>query len=505
MKTPIFLLSFLFYFLSCQSPTERPLTQIKENIVIGEEGKRLDSLLTPYVKALRMLTDNKAALAIGVTNGKEILYARTFGYADVGQKIKADFNTAFHIASVSKPFSAVAIVKLVQEGKLKLDDKIVDHIPEFEMKDDRFSEITIRHILSHTSGIPRNIAVDDWLNPSYGVDAVNENLEILQEKELDFKPGEKFSYSNSAFDLLGVVISRASGMPFDEYLSTAVLEPAGMTGTGFKKSKDGFPSNWATANSYSLTTEQLTPYPYNERLFPSSGVVTTLPDMCRWGMIHLGKGKNGDYELLEEKYFDLLLSPQFDTPWEDEIALSWFLQSYLNRPIIMHTGFDTGFEAMMYIYPKDDYSIIVMANRDFSRTARIINATSEILFNKEPKSYNLSARYKFAEVYKKDGLEKARELWSEMKKDTTDNYYVDDEDILTTGAILENSKHWKQSKEILEYYLTLDEKSTYAWRLLGNANLNIGDTMTAKSCYQQTLKINPNYEKGRLALEQLED
>jgi tetratricopeptide (TPR) repeat protein len=144
-----------------------------------------------------------------------------------------------------------------------------------------------------------------------------------------------------------------------------------------------------------------------------------------------------------------------------------------------------------------------MANRDFSRTGRIINAASEVLFKQELKPYNVSTKYKFADVYNKQGISKAKEIWREMKNDTTDIYSVDDEDILTTGAILENGKRWSETKDVLEFYLTMNEKSTYAWRLLGNANLGLKDTISALSCYNKCLEINPNYEKAKIAIEQI--
>ena len=169
----------------------------------------------------------------------------------------------------------------------------------------------------------------------------------------------------------------------------------------------------------------------------------------------------------------------------------------------MHTGQDTGFEAIIYIYPEDDVSIVVMSNRDFSRTGRIINAASEILFDKELKDYKISAKYKFVETYNNYGIQKAKEIWNTMKTDTTDIYFVDDEDILTTGAILENGRKWSETKDILEFYNELDSNSTYSWRLLGNANLNIGDTLTALECYRKCLKINPNYEKAKLEIEKI--
>ncbi|MBR9916009.1 MAG: beta-lactamase family protein [Algicola sp.] len=246
--------------VSCHNKEANPT----DAIINGETGRHVDSILTPYVQELRNITDNSAGLAIGITKGEEIIYARTFGFADIDKGQNVTFNTRFHLASVSKPFSAIAVAKLVQENKLNLDDLLIDHIPEFEMTGKGYASITIRHILTHTSGIPRNIKTDDWIDPSYGIHALDENIEIVKKLRLDFEPGTKFNYSNSAFDILGIVISRASGMPFHTYLEEAIFKPAGMLHTSMKKPIDSLPLDWANAHSYGLETQTLSPYPYNE-------------------------------------------------------------------------------------------------------------------------------------------------------------------------------------------------------------------------------------------------
>ncbi|MDG5491499.1 serine hydrolase [Psychroserpens sp. SPM9] len=494
-----FSVALIALLCSCQQNTSNEAASNITTIIVSPEGERIDSLLTPYVKTLRSLTDNTAGLAIGITKGNRIIYARTFGYENIAEKTEADFNTLFHIASVSKPFTAAAIVKLIQQKKLNLEDKIVDHIPEFKMKGEAYKHITIQHILNHTSGIPRHVSENNWLNPK----PLEANLDFVKDFELDFEPGSQFNYSNSAFDILGIVISRASGLSYADYVTTHILKPAGMTQSTFIKPKNTLPPHWAVPYSYGLETQEWTPFPHAENYLPSSGLQTTLLDMCQWGMLHANQGSLNGKHVIENSYFKLLTTPTYETPWGNTIGLSWFLQSYLERPIIMHTGSDTGFEAIMYIYPNEDISIIVMANRDFARTGRIINAASEIIYNQTPKTYQVSAKYKFAETYKAHGITRAITEWNELKKDTTDIYNVDDDAILTTGAILENGKQWKATKEILDYYTSLNDQSTYAWRLLGNANLNLKDTTAAIQCYQKTLDINPDYTKGKIALESL--
>lgn len=502
-KASLALLSLVFLCVACKKAIKTEPTA-QTSLVKTKLGQHIDSTLTPYVRALRILTDNTAGLAIGITKGDDIIYAKTFGYANIETQELADFNTVFHIASVSKPFTAAAVVKLVQDGKLELSDPLVKYIPEFKMKGEGYKNITIQHILTHTSGIPRHVSSNDWLQPKTSPEAMEENLDNVKNFELDFEPGSQFSYSNSAFDILGIVISRASGMYYPDYVKTHILRPLEMNHSEFFKPVDSLPKTWAKPYSYGLTTQEWTPYPYTEKYFPSSGLQATLLDMCQWGMLYTGKGTYQNTTIFDAAHFEMLTSPYEDTPWGEQIGLSWFLQSYLEKPIIMHTGNDTGFEAMFYIFPEEEVSIVVMANRDFSRTGRLVNAAAEALFYNELKTYQVSARYKFSEAYKNNGLDNAVELWNSMKVDTTDDYYVDDNDILTMGAVLENGKQWKDTKDILSYYTSQNSNSTYAWRLLGNAHLNLKDTVNARMCYEKTLEIDPDYDKGKAALKAIQ-
>lgn len=496
-------LILLSLFSSCSS-VKQVENRVETNAIAeGNLGSRLDSILTPYIEDLRKVTNNTAGLSIGVTKGDKIIYARSFGYANLEKSIEAELNTQYNIASVSKPFTAATIVKLVEIGKINLEDKIIKHLPEFEMKDVRYLDVTIKQILNHTSGLPRHVSSDDWGSSVIGEAAIAKTLNDFKGFELDFDPGTQFNYSNSAYDLLGVLISRVSGMSFEECVTKYVLQPAGMTNSEYNKPTDSLPENWAGCYSYGLESQKWTPYPYAESYHPSSGLQTTVLDMCNWGILHVNNGKYLQKDVFKEESFSLLTTPSFDTPWGEKIGLSWFLQSYMEHPVIMHQGSVTGFETIMYTYPEDSISIVIMANRDFSRTGRMINAASEILFGQKPKNYEVSAKYLFTDEYQKSGISAAIELWNDLKVDTIDIYYVDDEDILSTGAILENGGKWQETKEILEFYISLDSQSTYAWRLLGNANLGLGDKEAAKSCYEETLKINPDYTKGKKALDDL--
>jgi CubicO group peptidase (beta-lactamase class C family) len=487
--------------LACTQAPANP-EPITANIS-GPAGAHLDSVLTPYVEELRRLTDNSAAIAIGVTAGGQVVYERVFGAAVVSRDEPAHLETRFHLASVSKPVTAAAVLRLVADSLVSLDAPLVRYLPDLVMAGEGVEQITVEQLLTHTSGMPRDLGVDDWLNPAFGPEALEVNISRARDRSLDFTPGARFSYSNSGYDLLGLLVQRVSGMPFEAYVRSRVLEPAGMNGSTFEKPEGTLPLHWAAPHSYGVTTREWTPFPYSGVNVPSSGLHATVRDMTQWGLLHLARGTRDDAPVIAPELFERMVSPQVETPWGDAMGLGWYLQSHEGRPNIMHLGNDTGFEAAMYIYPEEDISIVVMANRDFARTGRIALATAEILFGGAPKSYTLSARYPFAARLRAEGIAAAIEEWEALRSGATQRYTVDDDDLLTMGAVLENGEQWSEARDVLAYYLARSGDAAYPLRLLGNAHLGLGDTLAAVDAYQDALRVNPDYERGRLALEAL--
>ncbi len=185
--------------------------------------------------------------AVAVMRDGKLIYARGFGYADVENKTPVQPDALFRIASVSKPITSAAILKLVEEGKLKLDDRVAPFIAHLTPApgatvDPRWEQITIRHLLNHAGGWDRtkpNGGFDPIDRPAIAAAAVNapapasaETLvRYMKGMPLDFDPGEKFAYSNFGYIVLGRVIERVSGMPYAEYVRARVLQPVGANRT----------------------------------------------------------------------------------------------------------------------------------------------------------------------------------------------------------------------------------------------------------------------------------
>jgi N-acyl-D-amino-acid deacylase len=185
--------------------------------------------------------------AVAVLRDGKLIYARGFGYADVESKTPVQPDALFRIASVSKPVTGVAIMKLVEEGRLQLDDRVAPYIAHLTPApgatvDPRWERMTIRHLLNHTGGWDRdkpNGGFDPMFRPAIAAAAVGAPapasaetiIRYMKGMPLDFDPGEKHVYSNFGYAILGRVVERASGMPYEEYVRARVLQPVGANRT----------------------------------------------------------------------------------------------------------------------------------------------------------------------------------------------------------------------------------------------------------------------------------
>ena len=205
--------------------------------VTGKERAELapfDELMTSFI------AENKVpGAALAVSRGQRLVYARGFGYADVEQKTPVDPDALFRIASVSKPLTAVAIMQLVEQGKIGLDDRVLEHMPlaaDEKIADPRWKLITIRHCLQHTGGWDRGKSFDPIGRASTIAKTLDiplpvgprEVIRYMYGKPLDFNPGERFAYSNLGYLILGRIIELTSKIKYEMYVKEHVLAPLGI-------------------------------------------------------------------------------------------------------------------------------------------------------------------------------------------------------------------------------------------------------------------------------------
>jgi CubicO group peptidase (beta-lactamase class C family) len=311
--------------------------------------------------------------AIGVVKDGRLVYSRGFGVMQVGQPDQPiTAQTLFHMASITKPFVATSIMQLVEQGKLNLDAPVVKQVPYFRLKDERYKEITVRHMVTHTSGMP-DVKNYHWDKPEYDDGALERYVRSLNDKALLWAPGKQFRYSNMAFEVLGDLVAKVSGMSFEDYVDEHILQPVRMKSSTLLYKK----ANLAKlATGYTLNKGEVAPvahYPYNRAHTPSSNLHSNVEDMARWILVNLNRGELGGRRILKNATYDVLWKHAAPTPGGDwHVGISWFLADSRGEEIVMHSGGDDGFTTHLAFAPRLKAGVVMMANCDHMSSIKAI-------------------------------------------------------------------------------------------------------------------------------------
>ena len=316
--------------------------------------------------------DRVTGLAVAIVKDGEILFRDGFGVRSLELEQPVTPDSIFHMASLSKPFVATAIMQLVEAGKLALDDAVVSHLKYFRMADKRHGSITIRHMLQHTSGMP-DVEDYGWENPQLDAGAPERYVRSLIDEKLLAKPGARWRYSNMAYDVLGEVISKVSGLPFDDYVKTHILDPLQMRESTFR-----YPDTTEELRTRphirtnGVPTESLV-YPYNRCHSPSSTLNSNMVDMTRWVLANLNRGQLDGNRVLRPESFKALWDPSVRIDDEERGGLSWFIYSHRGNEVIGHSGSDIGFVSQLALIPAENLGLVIVSNDSGTPIAKLRN------------------------------------------------------------------------------------------------------------------------------------
>lgn len=343
---------------------------------------RIDSYLVEQVR-----TSGIPGLTASVVRDGDVIYSGAYGVLKLGEDEELTPEHVFHFASVSKPFVATAIVQLVEQGKLDLDDPVTRSLPYFSLSDERFRDITIRQMLNHTSGMP-DVEDYEWDNPEFDDGAAERNVRAMASERLLWAPGTAWQYSNMAFDTLGDVSAKVSGISFEAYMRTNILEPLGMDHSSFI-----FPE----INEAIRTTGHVGDparvshiYPYNRRHAPSSTLNSSVLDMSSWMLVNLNRGELDGHRILRAESHDLLWTPTTEKPAITvplrralQIGLSWAIGEYAGHRTVFHGGRDTGFRSYVLLLPDDGIGIVVASNWDQTDTPTLARGILDLVLTSD--------------------------------------------------------------------------------------------------------------------------
>ena len=447
---------------------------------------------------------NIPGLAIGIVENGRAVYGKGIGVKSIKTQDSITTKSIFHMASVSKPFVATAIIQLVEQGKLNLDDELVKHLPYFKMADARYEQVTIKHILTHTSGIPD---VDDyeWNKPQYDDSAAKRYAMSFSETPLDFGPGTKYNYSNAAYDLLAGVISSLSGMTFEDYMKQNIFEPVGMVNSTFYA--PAVRDELATVPHILDDSMQVAVgyhYPYNRRHAPSSTLQSNVEDMSRWAIVNLNKGEISGNRIYSENSYELLTSFQIKTGRDENRSLAWKISQMGDYEVINHSGGDDGYLSFFAFIPSKNLGFVMMANNDFYWSGDASKTwLQQLLFGEVEKEWRVSIGYKLKDYILTQGIEKCKEIYFETaEKDNL--YWCGPKFLDQLGYDLLWRGHHQEALNIFQFAVELEPNNPSWNESVGEAYLALGEKENALKWYKKAVELNPGQEYSKTKILGLE-
>ena len=355
----LFLATILLYGTAC-TPTSIPSSSIASD--------EIASIIEKYRQEipLRMQQENVAGLAVVVVDDQNILWAEGFGYTDWDEKIPVMPSTLFSIQSMSKSFTATAVMFAVQDGLVDLDEPITTYLPDFHVnsifEEHPEKKITLRMLLSHTAGFVFEAPYgNNYDRPAYSFE---KHIASISDTWLKFPVGTRYYYSNVGIDLAGYILQVRSGIPFIQYVQEKVLDPLGMKDSTL--AVDRIRANSRRAIGH-VPGELFRP-PVDFLFIPSGGVWTTAMDMARYLQFHINAGVVDGNRLLQESFAETMYTPP-STPaqhayQDSSYALGITINQRYAARHFQHGGGGMGFNNSMVWYPELKLGAAVLCNAD---------------------------------------------------------------------------------------------------------------------------------------------
>lgn len=440
-------------------------------------------------------------LQLAIVQKGKIIKTGNYGLANVQDSIPVSDKTVFNINSITKAFTGVAILQLVEAGKLQLSSPVstyIDNLPE------AWDKVTILQMLSHTSGIPDIV---DEEESTMILPSAEASWKKVKAMPIDFLPGEKFRYNQTNYLLLGMVIDKVAGMPFQEFIRKEQLQKVGMIKTassGFGATKEIVPH---AAAGYRYSQGKLVNmfFSFPPFLQTAAGMSATAKELAEW-IIALQ-----NMQLLKEKSTLAALWTPAKLNNGKTSGFGNLLNGYgsgwpiITRAEHLAAAAVGGGRSAVFVYPNDDLSIIVLTNLAGGSPEAFIDELAGIFIPgmKASNGFGLSPSLKMVKAgLDKSGYKQAIELVSKLKKKNKD-FAINENEVNSWGYKLISQKKMDDALEIFKLNVHLFPESANVFDSLGEIYAEIGDATLAIQNYEQSLKLNPQNNNAAVQLKNL--
>jgi CubicO group peptidase (beta-lactamase class C family) len=432
--------------------------------------------------------------------GKKVI-SRGYGFSNAAQKLKNTPRTVFDIGSITKQFTAAAILKLEMQGKLSTDDKISKYFPQLPVDK---AEITIHQLLRHAAGLPSVVGGD------YDQVSESEFIAKVMQAPLKFPSGVRFSYSNVGYSLLAIIIEKVSGLTYEQYLYKNLWHPAQMEATGYKRPAFagdllalGYQDDKEWGKPNEKPWDQDAPYWH---LKGNGGILSTTEDLYRWNLALLSD------KILSKPAKEKYYHPQF-RPGENEnpyYAYGWdIFKTPRNTILTRHRGTNRVFYADFYRYIDEGTTIIVLSNKASLDFLDVNPEISKMIFEPGyhpviPIADNETNR-SFTDDIMRLALEKGPAAMLEAYRNRKNGLDLLERRINGKGYDLLAEKKVREAIDILKINVLVFPTSADAYDSLGEAYLAAGNKDRAIENYQKSLSLDPGNGNAAEALKKLKN
>lgn len=458
------------------------------NVQAQYKSQKIEELVNKYHEY------NQFTGSVLVAENGNVIYKKGIGLANIEWNISNEPDTKFRLGSITKQFTSMIIMQLVEKGKIKLDDKLSEYVQYY--RKDQGDKITIHHLLTHTSGIPNYTNDPKFMKETsrdpYGV---KEFIEKFCSGDIEFEPGTKWNYSNSGYFILGAVIEQVTSKPYETVLKENIIEPLGMNSTGYDHNQEII---YKRASGYQKTFSTIENAPYLDMSLPYSAgsMYSTVEDLYKWDQaLYTDK-------LLSNDYKDIMFKP-----FLENYAYGWGVMDLQigdsKKKVISHSGGINGFNTIIVRFVEDRHLIVLLSNVLPPNLGSLYKSIASILYNQ---SYEMPKK-SLAELLAKDieskGIENSIKEFNTLKENRKE-YQVNENEMNQLGYMLLGSNNIKEAIEVFKLNTEIFPESFNVWDSFAEAFMISGDKENAIKYYKKSLELNPDSQNGKDALKKLE-
>lgn len=486
-----FIVSYVALFICCS-------LILTNTVFAADKAAKIDDLLSMYHDYGRF---NGTVL---VAEKGEVILKKGYGYADIEWSIENKPDMKFRIGSITKQFTAMLIMQLVEAKKIKLNATITSYLPDY--RKDTGDRITVHNLLTHTSGIPNYTNIPGFWSDSIRVHYTLDKIVYeLCAGDLEFEPGSTFRYSNSNYIILGAIIEKVTGMRYADVLQEKILEPLGMDNTGFDdhgRIIENRAAGYARLGSDLVNAS----YIHMPNAYSAGAMYSTVEDLFIW-----------DQALYTNKLLSSKYKKKMFTPFLGNYAYGWgvyrlplgstpgFDQGEDSVQVIAHSGGITGFTSTIHRLVEDKHTVILFDNTGSGVLSEIARTIRNILYDKP---YDMPRRSVAEAIYPiilEQGVEAAVEHYHMLRNEHPEEYDFGEGELNNLGYVLLGVDRVKDAIVIFELNVEMYSGGYNTYDSLGEAFMVDGQFDLAIQNYAKSLELNPNNANAIIMLQRIQE